>query len=295
MTSEQAALSDDKSRHEYLENFKKRGFQPPGKRWYADNTREPIRDESLRDGLVRIGAVLQLTGIPTTSGKPRYFLKQDFAALFNPELTGEALLLQMEQWRDNNLSKSALMRLSLAGLAAKDDEDDVLITFPNKETRRLTGGPSSQISKAVIEVFAPNFLEQPAVLWLSTSDDKIRDDKIAASIGLHIEADKNLPDIILVDLAPKDPVLVFIEVVATDGAMTESRKEAIYKITDSAAFNRKQITFVTAYADRQSTGFKKTIRELAWDSFCWFVSEPDKLVHWKHEPTYLSKISNNKY
>ncbi|MCY4498234.1 MAG: BsuBI/PstI family type II restriction endonuclease, partial [Rhodospirillaceae bacterium] len=44
----------------------------------------------------------------------------------------------------------------------------VLVTFPNRETRQLAPGPSSIITQAVIEVFARNFLDDPAVLWLKT-------------------------------------------------------------------------------------------------------------------------------
>ncbi|HTD95223.1 MAG TPA: BsuBI/PstI family type II restriction endonuclease [Chitinophagaceae bacterium] len=290
MTHEQAALSDDESRRNYLLTSK-RGFQPAGERWYADNTRESIRDETLKDGLVNTGAVLELKGIPTTSGKARYFLKKDFAALFDPKLTDDLLKDAIAAWQLANLSKSALTRLTLAGLGG-GSEGSVLITFPNKETRSLTAGPSSPISKAVIEQFALRFLEKPAVLWLSTSDDKVvaRDDKMAAAIGLQIDASKHLPDIILVDLAPKDPLLVFVEVVATDGAITESRQNAIYKLTDVAGFDRKQVVFVTAYLDRGSIGFSKTIKGIAWNSFVWFVSEPDKLVFWKDEVKYISQL-----
>ena len=86
--------------------------------------------------------------------------------------------------------------------------------------------------------------------------------------GLKIEADvKTFPDLILADLAPKEPLIVFVEVVATDGAITPRRLEAIYEITDSAGFDRKQVAFLTAYQDRNSAGFKKTVAQLAWGTF----------------------------
>lgn len=290
MTDEQAVQTDEEARIEYGIKALGRNYKPEGKRWYADNTREPIRDETLREGLVQVGAVLSLPGVPTTSSKPRYFLKKDFANLFDPSLTDETLNVAILEWQKANLSKSALTRLSLAALGSKSNQDFVLVTFPNRETRNLTAGPSAEISKAVIEVFAPIFLEIPGVLWLSTSDDKVvaRDDKLAATVGLKIEAGRNLPDIILVDLAPENPLLVFIEVVATDGAVTERRKKAIYDLTDSAGFDRNQITFVTAYLDRESPAFSKTIRGLAWNSFVWLVSEPDKLLVFNDRPNYLS-------
>jgi hypothetical protein len=290
MTYEQAAKSDDQNRLRYIADSGKRNFKVAGERWYEDNTREPLRDESLREGLVNIGAVLTLPGIPTTSSRPRYYLQKDFAALFNPAVVSGELSQQIISWQEKYLSKSALTRLSLAGLATSG-KADILVTFPNKETRILSAGPSSPISKSVIEVFAPRFLRQPAVLWLSTSDDKVvaRDDKIASSIGLKIDAGRNLPDIILVDLAPSDPILVFVEVVATDGAINFRRQEAIYGLTDSAGFNRSQVCFVTAYLDREGVGFTKTIRGLAWNSYAWFVSEPDNIIHFKENALRLAE------
>lgn len=97
--------------------------------------------------------------------------------------------------------------------------------------------------------------------------------------ALHkIEADKNLPDLILVELALPSPLLVFAEVVATDGAVTDRRQEAIYKLTDGAGFPRDQVAFLTAYQDRESAGFRKTGSALAWGSFAWFVSEPEQII-----------------
>jgi BsuBI/PstI restriction endonuclease domain len=85
-----------------------------------------------------------------------------------------------------------------------------------------------------------------------------RDDQVANAIGLKIEPDKDLPDAILADLGPTEPLIVFVEIVATDGAITPRRQEAMYRMTDAAGFNRSQIAFLTAYLDRDSAGFKKT-------------------------------------
>jgi len=52
MTDAQAKRRDDRDRLRYAEMSRKPGFNPRGRRWYLDNTREPIRDETLRDGLV---------------------------------------------------------------------------------------------------------------------------------------------------------------------------------------------------------------------------------------------------
>lgn len=193
MTVEQAAKADDADRLGYAASVLKKNPQIGGTRWYADNTREPIRDETLRDGLVAIGAVTRREDLPTTSGLPRYALKAEFALLFNPALDGASLEAAIGQFQRDHLSKSALARVTIMRAGAAASSTGVLVRFPSGETRQLAPGPSSFISQAVVEVFAPRFLEQPAVLWLSESGNKVvmRDDKIAAAIGLRIEADKN--------------------------------------------------------------------------------------------------------
>jgi hypothetical protein len=118
-----------------------------------------------------------------------------------------------------------------------------------------------------------------------------RDDQVASAIGLKIEPDKNLPDLILADLGPAEPLLVFVEVVATDGAVTARRQEAILAMTDAAGFKRSQIAFLTAYQDRASVGFKRTIADLAWNSFAWFVSEPENIVIFRSGDKTAARLS----
>jgi hypothetical protein len=280
MTEEQAAKADDADREAYAKAVvgKTRGVS--GTRWYADNTREPIRDETLRDGLVAVGAVGMRDDLPTTSGRPRYMLKGDFAALFDPRLDGADLPAAIEAFQRAHLSKGALARVTIMRSGASARRSAVSVAFPSGEIRHLAPGDSSVIARGVVEEFAPRFLDRPAVLWLSESGNKVvvKDDRLANAIGLKIEPDKNLPDLILVDLAPNEPLILFVEIVATDGAMTQRRKEAMLALTDAAGFERGNIAFLTAYADRQSAGFKKTIAQLAWGTFAWFLSEPDDIV-----------------
>lgn len=292
MTEEQAAADAPVSRLTYADAASRGGFLPVGTRWYADNTREPIRDETLREGLVNVGAVVQRTDLPTTSGKARYALQSGFAALMSPELAGAELTDAILGWQRANLSAAALARVTLRRHGAVATGDGVLVNFPNGETRRLAPGPSSHISRGVVEDFAPRFLTQPAVLWLSESGNKVvaRDDALAASIGLRIEADRNLPDIILVDLGPDQPLLLFVEVVATDGAVTQRRRDALLALAEEAGFDPRRVAFLTAYADRHEPAFKKTVGDLAWGSLAWFSSEPDCLLVLREGPQLLDSL-----
>ena len=97
--------------------------------------------------------------------------------------------------------RSARVRLQRRSATAAQSK--ILVKLPNGETRQMEAGPSSVITKAIVEVFALRFLGDPAVLWISESGNKViqRDEALAQSLGLKIEADKLLPDTILVDLA----------------------------------------------------------------------------------------------
>lgn len=297
MSNAQAASIDDDSRLAWMTSSMSTKKIRPSDAWYAPNSREPIRDETIRTGFIPCRAVIERPGVPTTSSKPKYALNAAFAALFDPSLTSEALKEAIEKWQNFHLSKTAISRLRLmkqgAAAAAKDA---VSVTFPNGEIRSLAPGQSSVIAKAVIEVFAPRFLKQPTVLWLSESGNKVvaRDEAVASALGLKIDPSKALPDIILVDLGiddnGSDMLVVFVEVVASDGPINRERKSALTTMALEAGFDKHHLAFLTAYSDRSSQPFRRSISELAWGSYAWFVSEPENIIDlWSADVRKLSR------
>lgn len=280
MTNRQAARRTDEQRLAWASaSLRKARSAIPG-HWYAANTREPIRDETLRNGLIPNGAVVVRAGTPTTSSAPRYALSSGFADLLDPTITDDALAAAIAAWQEANLSAGARARIQLVRRGAVASREGIVVTFPNGETRRLSAGPSSLITKAVIEELGQRFLGNAGVIFLSESGNRIiaRDEQLAREIGLKILPDRLLPDIVLVDLAPKEPLLVFIEVVATGGPISQDRMAALLKLATDAGFSDDQIAFVSAYFDRGQASFRATAPELAWGSFAWIASEPDKIV-----------------
>ena len=280
MTDAQAALTADTDREAWVGESLRSARTAIQGCWYATDTREPIRDETLRDGLVRLGAVNEREGLPTTSPKGRYALTLGFAALFDPGLAGDTLQTAIDNWQAANLSAGALARVAILRGVAVAGKQRVLVTFPSGEVRPMEPGPSSVLSKAVIEQFAVRFLERPSVIWLSESRTHVvaRDDRLAQAVGLTIPTDRVLPDVILLDLGPDEPLLVFVEVVATAGLVGDLRQDALLRIATDARFELDQVAFVTAYEDRDSRAFKGSVSELAWRSFAWFMSEPEHIV-----------------
>jgi hypothetical protein len=275
----QAGKTGDVDRLAYLAAVKKPGTPEPADRWYKENTRESIRDEALGRGLVPIGAVLVNPHVPTTSGKGRYCLRADLAGLFDPDLPWDAFESAAAAWRGRHLTPSALATLKVLQVAAAGAKAKVSVTLPSGEGRVMAPGLSSIITKAVIEVFASRFLANPAVVWISESRKKVveKDDSLLRLLGISVEPEKLLPDLILAD-TDGDLLFLFVEVVATDGPIHEERRGGLLRLITDAGFRPEQAAFMSAFHSREHAAFKKVIGSIAWGTFAWCFSEPDHLI-----------------
>ena len=281
MCDEQAAQQDEQNRVQYRIDSMRGGYRPPGASWYQDNTREPIRDETIRQGFIAKGAVITREGLPTTSSKGRYALKQDFARLFI--VADSDFATESEEWRSFNLSTAELARVRIMG-ERQTATGAIEVNIPGGGSRTMTAGPSSVITKAVVEEFATRHLNQPAVLWISESGNKViaQDDVLMRDIGLPIDQRRLLPDIVLADLGRDSILIVFVEVVATDGPITEARKSELIEMISSAGYSLENVAFVSAFEQRGAPPLKARLSGIAVDSLIWCMAEPDLLI-WLRE------------
>src|SRR2546425_929929 len=112
---------------------------------------------------------------------------------------------------------------------------------------------------------------------------------LANELGLRLDYSRNLPDIILTDALRDSPKVIFVEVVATDGAVTEQRKQALLRIALDARFTQANVYFLTAFLDRSAPAFRRLVPEIAWGTFAWFSAEPEKLIAFREgKPEELS-------
>jgi len=292
MTNAQASRTDQAAREKWaVRSLIPGAMKELAGRWYAANTREPIRDETLRAGLVAVGAVVERSGLATTSAKPRYALARDFSDLLVKLASGAGdPIVIISQWQAAHLTATALNRINLLrrGTVLGPTSERVKVTFPNGETRLMLPGPSTILTKAVIEEFASRFLRQPGVIFLSESGNKVvaRDDDLATSLGLRLDYSRNLPDVVLADVHPERAKVIFVEVVATDGAITSQRKAALSEAAKDAGLKPEDVYFVSVFADRSAPAFRKLVSELAWGTFAWFTSEPEKLLAFREGQTH---------
>ena len=286
MSDAQARRTADVERDAYYVAMNRpRAPSPPG-RWYAENTREPLRDEVIRQGLVPANAMVERPGLATTSPRGRYALQRSFAALFAPSLDADRFARAAEAWRTHNLSAAALARAALVRSSAGTASANTTVQCPAGPSIILPPGPSPAITKAVIEVFAPAFLADPRVAWVSDNANKrpFRNAPLEHALQISLDAADLLPDLVLVDLDPPGRpgkvLIVFVEVVALDGPMTAQRQAALLDLLASSPrrYDPGDAAFVTAYLDRNADPVRRTLPSLAWRSFAWFASEPDRLM-----------------
>jgi hypothetical protein len=289
MGEAQSRILDREARSIWAKNSIKPGsMKDVPDRWFASNTRESIRDETIR-ALKDIGAIITLSNLPTTSSKPRYALSKHFAELLLDEHDEASFLQRCTKWQEESLSSEALARIRITNRSA-GTTDRVLVTLPNGETRSLSPGPSSLLTKDTLEIFCKRFLKTPALIFLSESGNKVvsQDDKLAKDIGLRIQPDLNLPDIILADIGSKSTILIFTEIVHSDGPINEMRKKALLDIAVNGGFNKENIVFLTVFHDRSSPAYRKVVSSLAWGSFVWFAAEPDNIIVLRGKPMVSS-------
>lgn len=245
---------------------------------YADNSREPLRDETLSEWQ-QLGAVKARPDTPVTSSKGRWALEPAFADLFAPNLRGQALEEAIAAWRNTHLTPAARLRTQ-RDAQRRAAPSAVTVNLPGGGTRLLEPGDASLIIKYVVEEWAPQRLTDPGVVMISEPGDKLHlgDDHLLRVLQLTIDISRLLPDIIIVDL--HDDTFWFIEVVHTDGPVDEKRKQILLKWAAQHSITADKCRFLTAFHSRSDPASKRRLKDIAVDTFVYFANEPGMEMSW---------------
>lgn len=248
--------------------------------WFADNTREGVRDEIWPKWLNH-GATRRLEGITKNSSKPRWALTASFAALFDPALTGAALTDAIGDWRSTHMSPGDVLKIQYANDLAKS-QHQVSVQIPGYGNRPLEPGTASLIIKGVVEEWAPRRLGAPIVVAISEPGTKVWvvDAAKMATAGISINVSSVLPDVIILDAGTSPPTFWIIEAVASDGEINEVRKNDLLTWAEDQYINPLHCRFLSAFASRSSASAKKRLKDIAVGTYCWFLDEPDRELAW---------------
>lgn len=249
----------------------------PHEPWYADNTREPIRDEVLRVWREQYGAVQGRADLPTTSPAASMTLAGDFATLFDPGLSGEALAAAVSAWQQSHLDRAEQLRL-LAQRRLDETTGQVRVTLPGRGSRLLPPGASSSLARAVVDEMAPRVLGTPYVLAVCHGGDPTADDDRLEleRAQLSLADSPALPDLIILDVDSGQ--VWFVEIVVTGGEMTEHRRTELLRWATDRGLDSERCQLVTVYRSRSEPIFRRTVGRLAWHALVWFADEPGHIL-----------------
>lgn len=271
--------------HQLMESW-----ELPVTQWYADNSREPLRDDIFHPWS-ELGAIMGAPHLDTTSPAPRWILSRSFAELFNPNLDGEALQTAVDDWIDTHMSSSAKVRASLANKRARSALA-ISVRFPDGSARDLAPGKSSEIIQGVVEGWATLRLIDPAVLAISEPGDKIHtaDAAVFSAAGISVDVSSLLPDVLIADLGTDPMEIWVIEVVATDGPIHERRKKKLIEWARKQGLPPEHLRYLTAFLSRNHGAAKRLLPSLAAGTHAWFLDEPELEMSWSE---IVSTIPDN--
>ncbi|WP_295791407.1 BsuBI/PstI family type II restriction endonuclease [uncultured Microbacterium sp.] len=249
------------------------------KQWYAQDTRESLRDDSW-NLLYENNAMVTRPGVKTNSSAARWALAEHFADLFDPGLKGEDLETAILMWTESHMTTSARAKAMAVRDHARSAEA-VRVTLPNGSVRLLEPGNASLILKGVVEEWAPRKLHTPLVLAISEPGEKQAyvDEQRLRALGVSISVSQLLPDAVLFDTGG-DGTFWVIEAVYTDGPIDVGRKAQLLKWATAQHIPAHQVAFLTAFESRNAGPAKRRLKDLAPGTFAWFRDEPAFELRW---------------
>ncbi|GAA3525044.1 hypothetical protein GCM10022234_22450 [Aeromicrobium panaciterrae] len=250
-------------------------------RWYRDNSRETVRDETF-PAWQSFGAVARRVNIPSTSSKPAWALLDSFADLFDPDLTEDLFDDAVTAWRDGHMSPGERLRIATEA-GRGQQEHQIEVRLPGGGTRSLEPGEASQILRGVLEEWAPARLADPVVLTISEPGDKVylQDAARLKSLGVTIDPQTLLPDAVIADIGSQPVTFWIVEVSASDGVVSEDR---LQRLQAWAADNRipvEDCEYLTAFRSRISSSARRRLKDLAAGTYAWFLAEPGRELSWR--------------
>ncbi len=144
------------------------------------------------------------------------------------------------------------------------------------QTFVLSPGDHSRLTKVVVEIFGPAFLDRPESVYIGDTAKKsgYQNRRLMRELNLPVEVKAGLPDVIL--FAGPQRQLVVCEVVTGTGPITPSRLEQLRALVRGAVTLGHMVEFVTAFPSRAI--LRRFVEVIAWGSLVWVAEEPNNLI-----------------
>lgn len=164
---------------------------------------------------------------------------------------------------------------TLAAKYAKERKQNLVpVEIESGHGFSISPGKHSELIRAIIEQFGPRFAPGSTLLYAGDTGDKwsfFEKEKLS-SLGIHIDAHGEMPDVILYD--SKRNWLLLVEAVTSHGPVDGKRHAELSTLFAEA---NAGLVFVTAFPKRAFMG--KYLAAIAWETEVWIAEAPSHLIH----------------
>jgi hypothetical protein len=237
-------------------------------RKYAPNTRETIRRQTMHQ-FVSAGIVLYNPDDPNRAvNSPKAVYQIDSFTL--------DLLCSFDtkNWAAK-LNNYFSQRQTLSERYAMEREfSQIPIKISRNKKILLSPGRHSELTKAIIEEFAPRFVPGGILIYVGDTGNKWSyfDSKTLAKIGVAMDSHGKMPDVII--YYPDKNWLVLAEAVTSHGPVDAKRHQELKNLFANSSAG---LVFVTAFPNRSLMA--RYLSEIAWETEVWTADAPSHLIH----------------
>lgn len=241
-------------------------------RVYKPNTRETFRRQSMHQ-FVDAGLALYNPDDPlrpVNSPKAVYQIEEETLRTIKAFKT--------PNW-DEALAEFLRNRETLVEQYAKERKRNLVpIRIAPDQEIQITPGDHSELIKAIVEEFGPQFVPQGVLVYAGDTGDKMGyiDEALLYSLGVEIDWHGKMPDVVI--YYPLKHWLVLIESVTSHGPIDGKRYGELEKLFANSSAG---LVYVTAFPDRKM--FSRFASVVAWETEVWVAEDPTHLIHFNGE------------
>ena len=235
---------------------------------YAPNTRETVRRQTIHQ-FIQAGLVRYNPDDPGRSvNSPRAVYQ------VSPEALSLVRTYGSRAWQTQIAAYMSAQQGLAVRYARERAMQKVPVTIAGRETLHISPGEHSLLIKAIIEEFAPRFVQGGALIYAGDTGDKMAyfDHELLHRLGVDVDSHGKMPDVVLYD--PGKHWLLLVEAVTSHGPVDGKRRQELLNLFENAA---PGLVYVTAFLSRLAMA--RYVGDIAWETEVWVADAPSHLIH----------------
>jgi len=235
---------------------------------YAPNTRETVRRQTMHQ-FMQAGLVLYNPDDPSRPvNSPRAVYQ------VSPEALTLARTYGTQVWGAQLAAYMSEQKGLAARYAQERDLQRIPVTIAEGKTIQISPGEHSLLIKAIIEEFAPRFVQGGTLIYAGDTGEKMGyfDHDLLHRLGVDVDSHGKMPDVVL--YYPEKHWMLLVESVTSHGPVDGKRHEELMQLFSGS---EPGLVYVTAFPSRSVMA--RYLSEIAWETEVWVADAPTHLIH----------------